>query len=196
VQFRFCDEFEHGFGWITDEALGRVSHALVVDGGVWLTDALDWPEAIDRARELGEPRAVLHLLERHARGGGDVARRLGVPHVSVPETGAEPPFEAIPLVRWPGWRESALWWPEASVLVCADALGTARYFRAPGEPVGVHPFLRLTPPRRLARTRPLHILCGHGEGVHGEDVPALLDEALRTARRRLPAALLGTLRRH
>jgi hypothetical protein len=195
VRFRFCDEFEHGFGWIAEESLVRASHALVAGGGVWLTDTVDWPEAIDRACALGEPRAVLSLLGRHARDCETVARRLGVPHVSVPAAGTDPPFEAIPLVRWPGWRESALWWPEERVLVCADALGSARYFRAPGEPVGVHPFLRLTPPRRLGRTRPLHILCGHGEGVHGEQAPAVLDEALRTARRRLPATLLAAVRR-
>ncbi len=35
---RFCDEQEFGFGWLDDdERMRRTSHALVADGGVWLT---------------------------------------------------------------------------------------------------------------------------------------------------------------
>ena len=59
-------------------------------------------------------------------------------------------FEAIPAVRVPHWQETALWWPERRVLVTADALGTvAHYFTLGGERLGVHPLLRLTPPRQL-----------------------------------------------
>ena len=60
-------------------------------------------------------------------------------------------FETIPVVdrRW--WREAALWWPRERVLVVADVLGTVGYFTAGDEPLGVHPFRRLTPPRALAR---------------------------------------------
>ena len=53
------------------------------------------------------------------------------------------------------WQEVALWWPERRVLVTADALGTvAHYFTLGGERLGVHPLLRLTPPRQLATPRP------------------------------------------
>src|SRR3954462_11223720 len=41
MQVRFCDEFEHGFGWMVDEFLRRCSRALVVDGRVWLVDPLE-----------------------------------------------------------------------------------------------------------------------------------------------------------
>ena len=66
--------------------------------------------------------------------------------------------------------------------------------RAPGEAIGVHPLLRLTPPRRLRGVAPEHIVCGHGDGVH-TDAAAALADALRTSRRRLPLALLGAVRR-
>jgi hypothetical protein len=79
------------------------------------------------------------------------------------------------------------------VLVCGDALGTQPYFRTEEERLGVHPLLRLIPPRRLARLAPQHVLVGHGEGVH-EDATAALREALTTSRRRLPAALEGAIR--
>jgi hypothetical protein len=73
------------------------------------------------------------------------------------------------------------------VLVCADALGTVDYFHAGDEPLGVHPFLRLRPPRKqLGRLEPATILCGHGEGVF-ENAAAVLRETLSTSRRRIPA---------
>jgi glyoxylase-like metal-dependent hydrolase (beta-lactamase superfamily II) len=90
------------------------------------------------------------------------------------------------------WREVALWWPDRRILVCADALGTVpHYFRAGDEAVGVHPLLRLTPPRRLLGLDPLHVLVGHGEGIHGDGVRAELDGAIRSARRRIPRWLVG-----
>jgi hypothetical protein len=80
-------------------------------------------------------------------------------------------------------------------LVVADALGTVGYFRAPGEAIGVHPFLRLRPPRVLRGLAPQHILCGHGAGLHGPEAAPALQTALRTARRRLPRALVNSVRR-
>jgi glyoxylase-like metal-dependent hydrolase (beta-lactamase superfamily II) len=104
------------------------------------------------------------------------------------------PFEVVQAVDAPGWREVALWWRERRVLVVADALGTARYFLAPGERLGVHPLLRLLPPRSLAAFEPEHVLCGHGEGIHSDAARALL-EAIESARRRTPRWLVGLARR-
>jgi hypothetical protein len=192
---RFCDEQDFGFGWLDEQdQLRRTSHALVVDGGVWLIDPVAWPEADARARELGEPRGVVQLLDRHERDCAELADRLGVPHHRVPTArigGA--PFELLPVLRNRFWRESALWWPARRVLVVADALGTVGYFRAPGEPVGVHPLLRLRPPAALRRVYPEHVLTGHGAGVH-DDAAHALHRALRTSRRRLPAALWSAFR--
>ena len=194
--FEFCDEFEQGFGWIAKERLGRCSHALKCRGEVWIFDPALWVPAIERIAELGEPAGVVQLLDRHARDCAEVASALGVPHYAVPVQGiTASPLEIVPLTRSRFWQEVAAWVPELRALVVADALGTVGYFRAPGEQLGVHPLFRFRPPRTLGRYEPRHILCGHGAGIHGEDAPAALQEALRTARRRLPKAWLGALRR-
>ena len=52
----------------------------------------------------------------------------------------------------------------------------------------------MKPPKALGRYEPLHILVGHGRGVHGDQASRALQEALRTARRGLPKALLGLVR--
>ena len=190
---RFCDEGDFGFGWIADdELLRRTSHALIANADVWLIDPVAWPDAEQRAREIGRPRAVIQLLDRHNRDCAAVAERLGVPHHRVPSRLDGSPFELLPIARRL-WKEVALWWPEQRVLVTADALGTVGYFVARGEAVGVHPFLRVWPPRSLRRVFPEHILSGHGEGVHDNAAHAL-HEALRTSRRRFPAAMLSLFR--
>ena len=104
------------------------------------------------------------------------------------------PFEVLRSVSLPLWREAALWWPDRRTLVVADALGTASYFLAPGERLGVHPLLRLIPPRSLGRLEPEHVLCGHGAGVHGADAGDLLREAIRSSRRRIPSWVGGLAR--
>jgi hypothetical protein len=194
VAFRWVDEFDGGFGWLIEEVRARTSHALVVDGGVWLVDPVDVPGLDERVRAAGEPRGVIQLLDRHKRNGRELAARLGVPHLRPPGTDDDTPFSFVPLVAMPGWHEVALWWDERRVLVCGDALGTLPYFVAPGERLGVHPWLRLSPPAGLRLVEPLHVRCGHGEGVHGDDTPALLREALDTSRRRMPGAARNGLR--
>jgi hypothetical protein len=188
------DEWEGGFGWSQEEFMRRTSHALVARGRVWLTDPVDNPELEGRVRALGEPAGVLQLLDRHERGCAAWAQRLGVPHLRAWETVGDAPFEALPVRSRRWWREVALWEPSARTLVCADALGTVAYFCAPGERIGVHPLVRPFPPRALARVAPERILCGHGAGVH-DDTAAALQEALRTARRRLPAVALRIVKR-
>jgi hypothetical protein len=193
------DELDFGFGWISSERLRLTSHALASDGRAWLVDAAAAPELEVRIRRLGEPAGVIQLLDRHDRACESWARRLGVPHHRVPfEPVAGAPFEFAPVLRRRWWQEVALWWPERRVLVSADALGTVRgYFALGSERVGVHPLLRLTPPRRLTRFDPEHILCGHGAGVH-EDAAGALRDAVGSSRRRLvqlPFELLRAKRR-
>jgi hypothetical protein len=193
---RFCDEFEGGFGWQIDERMQRTSHAVAADGGVWIFDPIAWEPALERIPELGDPAGVVQLLDRHARDSSTVAARFGVPHFDVPiHDLPDSGLEVIRVVDSRFWRELAVWIPSRETLVCADALGTAGYFRAGGEPLGVHPLLRLRPPRVLARYAPQHVLCGHGAGVHGPDTPQALRDALRTARRRLPKALARAFKR-
>ncbi|MGH3079782.1 MAG: hypothetical protein ACRDNH_01420 [Gaiellaceae bacterium] len=196
TEFRFCDEMEGGFGWQVDERMERTSHAVVAENGVWLFDPLVWEPALERIAELGRPAGVIQLLDRHERDSATIAAALGVPHFAVPPH--DLPGSGIELVQVVSsrfWRELGAWIPSRRTLVCADALGSAAYFHAANEPIGVHPLLRLKPPRVLARYEPEHILCGHGAGVHGPDAPQALREALRTARRRLPRALAHAFKR-
>lgn len=189
MQVRFCDEFDFGFGWIVDEFLLRCSHALVVDGRVWLVDPLDGDGVDERIRAAGEPAGVIQLLDRHNRDCRALAERFGVPHHVVPRAPIESaPFEFVLVRKGWFWNEVALWWREPRVLVCADALGTVPALRVGGERLALHPLLRLLPPRRLSGVDPRQVLCGHGEGLHGDEAAPAVRDALATARRRLPRA--------
>ena len=193
LKLRFCDEFDSGFGWIVDEFMERCSHALVDDGRVWAIDPLDGDGVEDRIRAAGTPAGVLQLLDRHNRDCATLAARLSVRHHVVPQ-GSLGPFACIAVKNSRSWNEVALWWPDRRVLVSADALGAAPYYRAGGERLAVHPLLRLRPPRRqLGALQPDVILCGHGEGVL-EDADAALREALSTSRLRIPGQVASALR--
>jgi hypothetical protein len=191
MEMRFCDDLgPDGFGWMVEEAGTRTSHALAADGRVWLLDALDWPEAVDRALALGEPAGVVQLIDRHDRDCAALAARFGVPHLVARGDVPGSPFELVPVLRRKFWRESALWWPATRTLVVAEALGTNRFFTGGQAPIGVHVVLRLTPPNVLGAFEPERVLVGHGEGVVGTHANDALREALRTSRRGLPGLLL------
>jgi hypothetical protein len=193
VRPRFCDRFGDGFGWFVDEFMQRCSHALVEDGRVWVIDPVDGDGVEERIRASGAPAGVLQLLDRHNRDCAALAARLGVRHHVVPQ-GSLGPFAFIAVRSTQSWNEVALWWPDRRVLVCADVLGTARYYRAGDERLSVHPLLRARPPRReLGALQPNVILCGHGEGVL-EDADTALREALSTSRRRIPGQLASAVR--
>jgi hypothetical protein len=49
--------------------------------------------------------------------------------------------------------------------------------------------LRALPPRRLADFEPLHLLTGHGTGMHGPATAPALADALAASRRRIPRAI-------
>lgn len=191
---RFADEGDFGFGWIESAKMQRTSHALVADGRVWVIDPTEAPGLDERIRTLGEPAGVIQLLDRHSRDSAAFAARLDVPLHVAPAVLPGPPFELLPVLRNRWWREVALWWPERRVLVCADALGTVPFFRAGEEPAGVHPLLRLRPPRSLRGLGVEHLLVGHGEGLHGDGTADAVEEVVRCARRRLPRWLAGVPR--
>jgi hypothetical protein len=186
VRYELTDEWDGGFGWVRDERMQRTSHALVVEGRVWLIDPVDEPELEDRVRSLGRPGGVVQLLDRHERGCTAWADRLGVAHHRAWE-GVDAPFEVLPVRKRRWWREVALWEPAGRTLVCADALGTLPFFRAPGDRVGLHPLIRPFPPRALRGLEPRRILVGHGEAVT-EDAAGALEDTLAHARRRLAGA--------
>lgn len=182
MDLRFCDETGHGFSWIVDEPMTRTSHALVAGGQLWLIDPVDWPEAIERSVALGQPAAVLQLLDRHNRDCVAVAGRLGVPHLVAPRSVPGSPFDVVEIRRWQRWQEVALWWPETRTLVVAEAVGTNTFFPVGDDRVGVHGLLKPSPPRILGAYEPEHLLVGHGEGIHGPEATTTLRQALGRSR--------------
>ncbi len=194
----FCDELDFAVGWIHPDPdwMGRAGHAVRSGGRVWVLDPVDGDGVEERVRGLGDPAGVVRLLDRHPRDADAFAARLGVPLHTEPFDGVPgAPFEVVPILRTPLWREVALWFPEEATLVCADALCNARGYTAPGEVVGVHPFLRLHPPRGLIAYPVRHLLLGHGPGVHGPQAQDAVREALDGAWRRVPSWWLAQARR-
>lgn len=181
-----------GLTWVMEEANARASHALVSDGRVWVIDPVDDEAAIERVAQLGEPAAVLQLLDRHNRDCRAVADRLGIAHVRLPLELRNTPFESIDVVDNRLWKERALWWKATQTLVVAEAIGTSPMFRPGPAGAGVHVGLRLNPPRKaLGSYVPRHLLVGHGEPIHGQGAARALDEALARSRRDIPGALIG-----
>jgi len=207
------DRWDEGVGWLAypEEELRRASHAVVDDGDVWVLDPLDAPGLDDLLGEFGEVAGVVLCLARHKRDAAAVARRHDVP-VYVPEwmTGVADELDA-PIERFgdglgdtgyrtvtvrngsvPPWQEVALF--DGETLYVPEAVGTIPFFTAGDERLGVHPMLRLTPPRRALRgLDPDRLIVGHGEGVFG-GANTVLRTALDTARSGAPRAYLGALR--
>lgn len=198
------ENHELGLSWLADsgERMERACHAVAAPGpdgaadAVWVIDPVDVEGLDQRIVALGEPAGVIQLLDRHDRDCSRVAERLAVTRHRVPFDGVPgSPFEAIAVVRNRLWNEVALWWPQRRALIVPEAVGTSRYFRAGDEPVGVHPMMRLVPPRdQLGGLEPLHLLTGHGTGMHGPETPAALAGALANARKRMPNAAISILR--
>jgi hypothetical protein len=179
-----------GVTWVEQNAMARAAHALLDGGRVWLIDPYQDAEALAAVAELGTPAGVLQLLDRHNRDCEAIAQRLGVPLSRLPVDTAGTPFEVFPLISNRAWREVALWWAREQALVVAEAIGTAPAF-ALGRRAGVHPLLRLIPPReQLSRFRPERLFVGHGEALES-DANTAVREALAHSRGDLPRLLLS-----
>lgn len=175
--------------------MSRTSHVLASEGRTWIVDPVDDAAVMERVAALGEPQAVLQLLDRHNRDSQAIADRLGVPRLVAPRALPGTPFEVIELRRRPWWKEVGLWWPAERLLLVPEAVGTGLFFTARRGPAGMHLFVRLFPGRdRLSRYEPEHLLVGHGEGIHGVVAAPALREALAGARRRAPRWLGERLR--
>ncbi|MFZ0977328.1 MAG: hypothetical protein WAN22_34245 [Solirubrobacteraceae bacterium] len=174
-----------GLTWIEPGIMVRSAHALHSEGRVWLVDPFDDGPALREVESLGTPAGVFQLLDRHNRDCEAIASRLGVPLLRLPAVAPDTPFEPVPVLsRW-GWHEVALWWERERALIVAEAIGTAPPF-ALGRRAGVHPMLRLTPPRsQLAPYRPSMLLVGHGATIES-DAATALDDALAHARSDIP----------
>ena len=211
-RYESADGSEAGVGWLAypEEGMQRASHAVAVDGDVWVVDPVDVEGLDDLLAELGTVAGVVVLLDRHKRDAAAIATRHGV-DVYVPEfmreigTDIDAPVETVrrtlletgftveTVVDNVAWSEAALYREESGTLVVPEAVGTSDYFLAGDERLGVHPALRLVPPRALRGLDPERILVGHGRGIH-ENAAAALADALGGSRSRTPRLYLKTLR--
>lgn len=174
-----------GLTWHENDAMARAAHAVTDGTRYWLIDPFEDEAALAAAAQLGEPAGVIQLLDRHNRDNAAIAERLGVAHHRLPKAVPDTPFDVLTVVDRPWWRERALWWPARSTLIVAEAIGTGSYFSL-GRRAGVHPFLRMIPPRgALGRYAPDHLLCGHGPAVT-DGADRALREALDHSRTDLP----------
>lgn len=209
AQFREIDRWDHGVGWLAypDETMQRASHAVEVDGDVWVFDPVDAPGLDDLLEEFGDVAGVVVGLDRHKRDAATVANRHEVPvYVATWMTGvadeldanverfgstlADSGFETFRVVdrAFPPWQEVGFYHDELETLVVPEAVGSVGYFCAAGERLGVHPMLRPFPPRRvLSKYAPERLLVGHGAGVM-ENADEELRAALANARSNLPSA--------
>jgi hypothetical protein len=201
---REIDRFEGGVGWIAypEETMERASHALDTDDGLWLVDPVDADNLDDLLAEFGEVTGVVVCLDRHKRDAAAIARRHDVTvHLPTWMSGVASKIDA-PINRFTGqlgetgyelfelrdsslppWQEAGLYNADTGTLVVPESVGTADYFRLDDERLGVHPMLRLMPPRDvLGRYSPDRILVGHGEGILA-DATSALDTALSTSTR-------------
>jgi hypothetical protein len=178
-----------GVTWVETSGMRRAAHALRADGRLWLIDPFEDEVALSAATELGTPAAVIQLLDRHNRDCGPIAQRLEVPLLRVPDAVSDSPFTVLPVISRPWWREQALWWESERALVIAEALGTAPAF-ALGRRVGLHPVLRLRPPKgALTAYSPERLLVGHGAALESGAASAIT-EALDGALSDIPQLLL------
>jgi hypothetical protein len=182
------DRHDLGISWMEPGTMARTAHALAADGRVWLVDPFDDQAALTEAAALGQPAAVLQLLDRHNRDCQAIATRLGVPLLRLPTRLPDTPFEVVPVISRHRWQEIALWWKDREALIVAEAIGTSPAF-AVGRAAGVHPMLRLIPPRsQFSAYRPAMLLVGHGMPIMS-DAAAALDDALARSRSDIPRLL-------
>ncbi|MFB6168830.1 MAG: hypothetical protein ABEJ43_08285 [Haloferacaceae archaeon] len=206
---RVIDRWGDGVGWIAypDEGMRRASHAIESDGETWVFDPVDVDGVDDLIADVGSVAGVVTCLDRHKRDAARVARRHDVA-VHVPSwfdgvaEELDAPVErfdrevggmtAVRVRNVSAWQEVAL--RTDGGLYVPEAVGTVDFFRAPNDRLGVHPLLRPFPPRdALGGLSPDRLRVGHGEGV-ATDAAGALRDALRNARRRLPAAYLNAAR--
>lgn len=212
------DRWDGGAGWIShpDEQMQRASHALATDEGLLVVDPVDaeglddWLADLAAEHDLDGVAGVAVLLDRHKRDSAAVATRHDVP-VGVPswmsgvagdlDAPVEPlgslladtTYELRRVIDNPFWQEAALYQAEAEVLVTPEVFGTVSYYCAPNEDLGVHPMLRITPPRKLRRLDVDRLLVGHGEGVP-KNAGEGIRRAIRGATRNAPKLYLNTLK--
>jgi len=206
------NRWDRGASWIAypEETMQRASHVLETEAGAIVVDPVDAEGIDDLFAGFGDVAGVIVLLNRHKRDSAAIAKRHDVP-VYVPDAlaGVENDIDAptervhrqIPdtdygvheLTSNAVWQEAALYGDEDDTLVVPEAVGTADYFLAGSERLGVHPMLRLTPPTKLNRLTPERLLVGHGHGIM-DDASGAVADALRGSRSRTPGLYVKNLK--
>ncbi|MFW5935383.1 MAG: hypothetical protein ACOCQL_05990 [Halolamina sp.] len=212
-ELEVVDRWEGGISWTLAEEVDRMhrtSHAVETEAGVWVIDPVDAPGLDEELASLGDVAGVTLLLDRHKRDTAVVAERHGVP-VSLPEPLAgvadeldcettvysralpETEFQTITVVDNRLWHEVALYDRGSGTLIVPEAVGTVDFFTTDAERLGVHPALRLFPPRNALRNvSPDRIHVGHGPGVF-DDAAEALRVALARSRKSAPKYYAGLL---
>jgi hypothetical protein len=198
------DRFTEGLSWRPpgEGFMRRTSHALLVEGGVWLVDPLDAAGLDAELAALGDVAGIVITMARHRRDAESLAERLGIEvwaHDALGDVRIGPrlrrfgdrlpdvPFEWISLRGHRTralWREVAFVWPERRLAVVGESVGTAPYFLMADERVGLHPLRRTSPPAELARLDAERLLVGHGDGLSAGAGRDLNDLVLRGPARR------------
>ncbi|QKY19000.1 hypothetical protein B4589_000905 [Halolamina sp. CBA1230] len=208
------DRWEGGISWTLAEEVDemhRTSHAIETEAGIWVIDPVDAPGLDDELAALGDVAGVTLLLDRHKRDAAAVAERHDVP-VSLPErlSGVaddldaetevysralpDTAFRTITVIDNRFWHEVALYDRDRGTLIVPEAVGTVGFFTTDVERLGVHPALRLFPPRKaLGDLSPDRVLVGHGAGVF-DDAANALRVALARSRKSAPKYYAGLLR--
>lgn len=200
--------WDGGATWIAHpgERMRRASHALSVDGAVWVVEPVDVAGLDDLLADLGSVAGVVVLADYHRRDAVAVARRHDAP-VFLPETVADlaseldapvevfqeslpgTDYRAVPLLGGLPWTEAALHDPATGTLVATETLVTCDSLTGPGERLAVTPYVRLVPPRTPLRGLDVRrVLVGHGDPIH-EGADAALASALADARRGAPGVI-------
>jgi hypothetical protein len=173
----------------------RASSAIVADAGTLVVDPVDGDGLDALLSGLPPVIGVVTLLDRHQRDAAVIAERLGAPRLTPIALGgsgvAVDGVEERSVFERRSWREALLWLPDRRLLVCAEPLGTAGFLLArSGDPLGMHPFARLRPPRAaFAGLDPEVIAVGHGPPLD-HDASESMRNVLHGARRQLPQSWL------
>ncbi len=173
----------------------RASSAIVADAGTLVVDPVDGDGLDALLSGLPPVIGVVTLLDRHQRDAAVIAERLGAPRLTPIALGgsgvAVDGVEERSVFERRSWREALLWLPDRRLLVCAETLGTAGFLLASsGDPLGMHPFARLRPPRAaFAGLDPEVIAVGHGPPLD-HDASESMRNVLSGARRQMPQSWL------